>query len=270
MGQREFDFRRADQLALVERWDCPRVPGVSPTACKSVLRAIDGFGRGREAWPSEATLAQTAGCSIRTVKRVVKALAALSILIVERRGTNTVNHYRIVWTELALLAPERSATDSERSATVSERSATVSLTKCHGVTNEVPPWPPETTRNDNETTTTDPLVVVVQNLGVVKAEKATAAARARGLDDTAIRQLCETFAALPAPDRVPGKLWNWLTTEGSFQRSEQPKRFGRGDGLSRDDSRREMLRFQIVRQSRRAGFGENEIQQQLAAAGIEF
>ena len=107
--QTEFDFCRAEQLGMIDRWEPPGRLGVSSAACKAVLRAIDSFGRGREAWPSEATLAAVAGLSVRTVKRVVRALVDWSLLIVERRGPMTVNHYRIVWSELALLMPERSA-----------------------------------------------------------------------------------------------------------------------------------------------------------------
>ena len=210
MAQLTIDFERAEQLGMVARWECPRVRGVSPAACKAVLRAIDGFGRGREAWPSERTLAQVAGVSERTVKRAIRHLVNLSVLISERRGPHTLNHYRIVWTELALLVPgrtncarpERSATVSERSATVSERSATVA---------------PKTTSNQKKETTTtqeQPVVVVLLDLGLARAEQAYRTA-CELFSAEEITERIESFRA--REDRNPGVLYNWLTMPGSYR-----------------------------------------------------
>ena len=270
--QTEFDWTRADQLGVVERWEAPRVPGVSGAALKSVLRAIDSYGRGREAWPSEATLARDCGLGVRTVKRAVKALGALSLLIVERRGPHTVNHYRIVWTELALRCrgsagnlPERSATVSERSATVSERSAMVAL-------HEVPPWPPKRQGNDKETTTTGADVVVVE-LGkfLGSAEKAVRMARARGVTDAEIRERIADWQRLPVHEQQPGWLFNWIAIEGSY-RKPTPENVepicGRGDGLSKDQVAAEALRVRIVRAGRAAGASQQQIESRLQAAGV--
>jgi len=270
--QTEFDWTRADQLGMVERWEAPRVPGVSGAAMKSVLRAIDSYGRGREAWPSEATLARDCGLGVRTVKRAIKALGLLSLLIVERRGPHTVNHYRIVWTELALRCretagniPERSATVTERSATVSERSATMAL-------HEVPPWPPKRQGNDKETTTTGADVVVVE-LGkfLGSAEKAVRMARARGVTDAEIRERIATWQRLPEHEQQPGWLFNWIAIEGSYRppvpESVEPI-YGRGDGLSKDQVAAEALRVRIVRAGRAAGASQQQIESRLALAGV--
>jgi DNA-binding transcriptional regulator YhcF (GntR family) len=214
-GQLTFDWTRAEQLGLLERAVLPRRPGVSAGAMKSVLKAIDGFGRGREAWPSYETLAVSAGLSVRTAKRAVRELVELSLLCVERRGALTVNHYRIVWSELAVLCQQRSATATERSATVAERSAMVALTKCHGGT-----------LNDNEktieTTTTEeqPQVVVVLNCGVARARQAIARAKQLGMSDCDIAERVEAWKRLPAEQMRPGVLYNWLTMTGSYQGAE--------------------------------------------------
>lgn len=152
-AQQRFDFDRAEQLGLLEQAVLPKRPGVSQAACKAVLKAIDNYGRGREAWPSCDTLAVNTGLSVRTVKRALRVLTELSLIVVDRRGVLTLNHYRIVWSELAILTkpkhersamvalrdPERSAMVSPRSATVSPRSAMVALEPLEETTEETPP-----------------------------------------------------------------------------------------------------------------------------------
>lgn len=163
-AQQRFDFDRAEQLGLLEQAVLPKRPGVSQAACKAVLKAIDNYGRGREAWPSCDTLAVNTGLSVRTVKRALRVLTELSLIVVDRRGVLTLNHYRIVWSELAILAkpkrersamvalpgnersatvalrnPERSAMVAPRSATVSPRSAMVALEPLEETTEETPP-----------------------------------------------------------------------------------------------------------------------------------
>jgi hypothetical protein len=270
--QTEFDWTRADQLGMVERWTPPSVPGVSAAAMKSVLRSIDSYGRGSEAWPSEATLARDCGLGVRTVKRAIKALGVLSLLIVERRGPHTVNHYRIVWTELALRCrgsagnlPERSATVSERSATVSERSATMAL-------REVPPWPPKRQGNDKETTTTGADVVVVElDKFLGSASKAVRMARVRGVTDDEIRDRIASWKQLPQAEQKPGTLFNWIAIEGSYRKptpeAAEPI-YGRGDGLSKEQVADEALRVRIVRAGRAAGASHDAIEQRLQAAGV--
>lgn len=268
--QQSFDFDRAEQLGMIERWQPPRVPGVSTAALKAVLRGIDSYGRGREAWPSEATLARDSGLGLRTVKRAVKGLHALSLVIVSRRGPHTVNHYRIVWTELALLCGERRATNLDRSATVSERSAMVSERSATMALHEVPPWHPKRHRNDIETTTTGADVVVVELKPFLgRAEKAVRLARQRGLSDEVIRERLREWRELPDEPRMPGKLYNWLAMEGSY--TGPPKSepmYGRGDGLTRDEVAAEALRVRIVRAGRAAGVSEEAIEKRLADVGV--
>lgn len=268
--QQTFDWTRADQLGLLDRWECPRIKGVSGIVLKSVLKAIDTHGRGREAWPSEATLAVVAGSSVRTVKRAVKALEQLSLIVIERRGPQTVNHYRIVWTELACLAPEnrrvncpvegseRSATEAERSATVTERSATVTPTKCHGDTLNVQ-------QAQKETTTTQELPVVVVSLlescGIARAREAYRAAVELGLSVDDIRARCQAWQGQGSGN--PGILYNWLTRRGSYRAEAGDERLRFCRGLDPADERR---RAELVAYGRRVGWN----QQRLQAAIIDF
>jgi AraC-like DNA-binding protein len=114
--QKEIDFSRAEQLAILTAAvlkpavviETSAQKKVSAQVQKSVLRWIDDFGRGREAWPSLDTLARTANMGRRHLIRALKALTGSGLLIVERGdGTNgrrrDCNYYRIVWSELALL-----------------------------------------------------------------------------------------------------------------------------------------------------------------------
>jgi hypothetical protein len=228
MGQMYFDFTRADQLGLLERCVLPRVPGVSVVAMKAVLKAIDGFGRGREAWPGYEALARSAGVSARVAKRAVAALEGCSLLCVDRRGARTLNHYRIVWSELSILLPEhqseRSATPTQRSATPAERSATPTLSKCQADTlNVKQPY--------KETTTTAPQPVVVVSLDadeqrvvdrlqachLLNPEQSYQIARNRlGLSVLQIEQRIDRWLGRPAVERNPGVLFNWLTKPNSY------------------------------------------------------
>ena len=89
---------------------------VSASAMAGVLNAInDHLGDNVEAWPSQATIAQRLKVSEKTVQRASQALESLSLLIVTARPSKsgTCNYYRIVWSELQLLSPERRAAWAE-------------------------------------------------------------------------------------------------------------------------------------------------------------
>lgn len=259
MTQLTFDWTRAEQLGLLERAVLPRQPGVSSVAMKAVLKAIDGYGRGREAFPGYQTLAQSAGVSIRVAKRAVAALEDSSLLCVRRQGTRTLNHYTIVWSELALLATdqrlERSATRAQRSATMTQRSATMTLPKCH-----------HDTLNDNkrtkETTTTpetSELVVVVSNCGVARASEAVAKATHLGMSSRDIRQRVATWQGLPPERQQPGVLYNWLTIRGSYavaKVAEHPQL--RLAKLT--DSAAQRRRADLIRYGRRQGWSHQKLQ----------
>lgn len=99
--QRQFDLTpRGEQLALLRHLQLPMKE-------MSVLRVIDDHGQG--CWPSQKTIAREAGCKRRSAQAAIKALAAKSLICVERKQPKgrtdrlTANHYTIVWSEVASL-----------------------------------------------------------------------------------------------------------------------------------------------------------------------
>ncbi len=154
--QQQIDWTRAEQLGLLRDAIVSPRRQVSGAVQKAVLRSIDDHGRGGEAWLGYERIAAEAGCSVRTAKRAVQALTDASLICVDtRRSASGVvcNHYRIVWSELALLrrilahrpvpdrsamVSDRSAMVSDRSAMVSDRSAMVSRPECHHGTQTAP------------------------------------------------------------------------------------------------------------------------------------
>lgn len=81
---------------------------VKQSTAMLVLRNINSHAGNKAAWPSIDTLAdECQEVSARTVRRVIKALELAGLLCVERRrvrkgDSRSVNHYWIVWSELAL------------------------------------------------------------------------------------------------------------------------------------------------------------------------
>jgi AraC-like DNA-binding protein len=260
--QQQFDWTRAEQLGLLERAVLPRRPGVSSAALKSVLKAIDGFGRGREAWPSEATLAQCCGFSERTVRRALAALVELSLLIVQRHGGLTLNHYRVVWTELALLAGgnrhERPAMVSERPDTVSERPAMVAERPAMvaAETSE------ETYKETTTTGTAESVVVFLDELraaGLVDPERTLRTAQKMCLGNNQIAERLAAWQALPDQQRRPGVLYNWLTKPGSYQATTEAS-VPRLRLAKLPDSAAEIRRADLIQYGRRQGWSHQQLQ----------
>jgi hypothetical protein len=142
--QRSLDFVRGEQLRLLQDCELPREAkdktghGVRAVALKSVLHAIDTFGRGRSggAYASVRTLAATANMGPRTCTRAIEVLQQLGLVCVTNDGPryghrgSPTNRYTIVWSELAVLVDRyelthpkalRPAPRSERPGDRSER-----------------------------------------------------------------------------------------------------------------------------------------------------
>lgn len=104
--QTQFDYPRQSQLAMLRDCRLPKCKSVAASLLKLLLKMIDDYGRGEDAWPTQETLANACGVEARTIRRALTALENLSLVIIERKknryGTTT-NHYRIVWSELDLL-----------------------------------------------------------------------------------------------------------------------------------------------------------------------
>ena len=166
--QQQINFSRCEQLGLIENLRLPKLPkcfkkkyAASGQVCKHVLRDLDSFGRGGEAFPSIETMAERLDLSTRTVKRAIARLELLGLICKRKRKTrwgNVGNIYTIVWSELAVLQlrrsdpvslgpAKRSDTGSERSDTVSKRSDTVSPEALKNE-NEAPPPTPTAAAGD--------------------------------------------------------------------------------------------------------------------------
>lgn len=123
--QPEFDFDRADQLALLDsvpiksghvtegkRMDVP----VKGSTALNVLRRIDAYSRKLGfSWVGAERLAHQTGLSSRTIRRAIKLLSQYEYLIVESPNGKTLR-CRINWGELSLQVAKSRAVESTTSA----------------------------------------------------------------------------------------------------------------------------------------------------------
>jgi hypothetical protein len=138
--QQEFNWPRARQLSTLR--DC-RIPNghsadgkvVSSKILKAVLIAIDQFaGQERECFAAIRTISENTGYSPRHTNRAIACLEAFSLITKEQRKNVfglVTNHYRIVWSELALLVPRD---EGDRCALGADRCALSSKPLCPGDT----------------------------------------------------------------------------------------------------------------------------------------
>lgn len=300
--QQTFDFARGDQLGLLDSACIEgRIVGtarVSAAAMRHVLRVIDSHGRGREAWPSVNTIARETSLGARTVKRAIAALAAMSLLVITKRrpatGTGApVNHYRIVWSELALLVPTRpgllapTATPrTEHGATISEHGATMARPWGHHGTQSVKEPPikkptPTFTRSNCIAMHGTEREEEVYLIDAFKAENIyQPALRVRAAIGATsaqhVRELLEHYQA-NRPAWGPGALALRLTraTPGlavdagwpPAQRTTAPAVI-EAARMKREQHERELLRARIVKAGRLAGATEEQIAAKCEAAGV--
>lgn len=129
-NQPEFDFDRADQLALLDsvpiqsgkitegkRTDVP----VKGATALNVLRRIDAYSRKLGfSWVGAERLADQTGLSSRTIRRAIKLLSQYEYLIVESPNGKTLR-CRINWGELSLQVSKLRAIESTTSADTERR-----------------------------------------------------------------------------------------------------------------------------------------------------
>lgn len=267
---------------------------VSAAAMAGVLNAInDHLGQHCEAWPSQATIAGRLKLSTKTVQRACEALQRLSLMIVDNRPgpSGTKNYYRLVWSEIQLLSPDRRAAWSEilrqqssdrpsdivsdalpengpgPSDTVSGPSDIVSgpsdivstenNKKTTKEDNNNPPQGNSPGADHHGTAEWDP-VVVVSNLGIVKAQEAITMARTLDYSNSDIERRIAAFRALPVQQQRPGTLYNWLTKHGSFTMVpvDEP-RLKLAKGLEPTDERR---RADLIRYGREQQWTPGQLQ----------
>lgn len=122
--QTTIEWERGTQLAILRDAVLPTGTGVAPITLKAVLRAIDDHARrAGDCYATQETIAQIINAgNVRTIKRAIAVLLKMSLITCERRklgyGRLTVNHYRIVWSELALLTADQSDNLSPCSANI--------------------------------------------------------------------------------------------------------------------------------------------------------
>ncbi len=108
-----FDPTYLQRKSWIDEAEIPPVKGVSQAAMKMVLHRIhDHYGRNNKSWPSQTLLAELTNYSTRQIERAISALDSLSLICIERKGrgqgrNGVFNCYKIVWTEVTLLEPER-------------------------------------------------------------------------------------------------------------------------------------------------------------------
>lgn len=220
--QQELDFPRGEQLALLRAAVLPATVrtkhgGVRGSLLKSVLKAIDDHGRGRQCYVKAKTLAIEVGCSLPHIKRAIEALESMSLICRERKRTPKgppCNHYWIVWNELALLDSRHAARQSitgdtrhtaKQSITMNEQSIMVNDQSITGETcnrkrkeaHKEPPPPTAIEAKPSDSITAveveeDDLICHARGLGLFDVN-AVNAARANGWNDVQLRQLFVDF-----------------------------------------------------------------------------
>lgn len=106
MKQLSFDLDRAFRRGLLKELSFAGNGMASAISLKAVIRAIEDAGP--VCWLAQKNIAQSAGCSLKTTKRAITHLRALSYLVVcddeERKRMNPQGfktlHLRIVWSEI--------------------------------------------------------------------------------------------------------------------------------------------------------------------------
>lgn len=267
--QKEFDWTYAEKRGWLDNADIPSARdaggrSVGAATLASVLNHIFAhLGNNAWAWPSVKLLAQRSKLSERQIKSAISALQNLSLLIVDNRkvenGTGKANHYKIVWSELALLDPAKRAQwmrvmRSNQGDIVPNQSDI--LPKQSDILpkqGDIVPYQGDILANNNlketkeneKKTTTDHTAdseladsstdvdwkLVVRFLleeDVTAAELAVAKAQQRGLTPQEALQLIDQYRNLADDRKQPGWLYRWLTMRGSAPKpkpatSELPK-----------------------------------------------
>ena len=116
-GQLQMDWDRYQrdgwiENALIGDGKSNKGETVSADKLKSMLLKLNShMGGNAECFPSQSLLAAKMSVSVKTIERATEALQNKSLLIVQLKNRpgarRVVNHYRIIWSELLLLDPDR-------------------------------------------------------------------------------------------------------------------------------------------------------------------
>ena len=269
-SQREIDFARANakyargqQLAALRDAELPHGCGhdgsrVKPLTLKAVLRAIDDYGRGREAFPSQKTLARNVPCSQRTICRAIQALESLGLLIIRRRwigpGARTLNHYVIVWSELALLCPRRQPASKQRDMTADQSANETDQSAVGGSHNrlEAQREPPPPTRQPKRDGAWQVAVEDLKSIGLAEIDQAVRLAQRASMQPDDVRGLIVEYRSNSRVLRGPGALL-YRIRRGTWPVTLQGTRY------EDPGTKYEVQRTRMVKELRAAGLSSAEI-----------
>lgn len=267
-GQMELRFERDGLLDQVN----------VRASVKAVLYRIARY---PECWETQSTMRRACGFkTVKTIQRAIAELTRLDLITTARRWRadvgRVVNHHRVNWEELRRFV-ERHQSDIQPPRRKRHSVPTKETLSPDQSDTESP-----ITKNERKlkpTTNSSELVELVFLAGVKRARAAVQAARAAGITDEQIRERYQRWRELPESSRLPGVLYNWLALRGSWESNAttvtmggtrgctQPTP-GRGDALSRDEVKRNRIRWQIVKAGRAAGADQAEIDRRCQLAGV--
>lgn len=233
--QQQLDFDRASQLAMLRAVVIPTRPRVvRSSVLKAVLRVIDDHAGGHGwCFATQATIAAELGDDIspRTVRRAIQTLIDRDgLLICERRrigdGKISINHYRIVWSELAVLArrqreqednraDQEDNSDDQQDNRALSRGQPCPLRSALSAPRSAPPKRARVDSPGHQLPSDDSkawkaAAAELMNCGLSFAASAIEQARQRGLDPLAIESACKTFRAHRSRFRSPGAILTWI------------------------------------------------------------
>jgi hypothetical protein len=288
----DLELEPVDAIALTKIE--PGKDGTKPVSVhiqRQVLQLIGSFKDG-DCFMSAETIAKRLDFDPRTIRATLRVLVSAGLLI--ESGSRNRRTRAVHWTEIGRRIPRPTAHEqpsqlSHSEATNCDTRSGQLISNCPDRSGQLALNCPDNqgsrcpTENEKYTklTTTEPagVVVVVEISKVLaKGPEAYQRATARGLTDSDMLELLREWQALPAAERSPGKLFNWLAVEGSYQQPHPPPvqsglQSGRGDALSREQVKLESLRVRIMRAGRAAGASEQEIAKRLAeceAGGVRL
>jgi len=255
---------------------------------KAVLKSLDDFGRGHEAFPSVETIAQDVNYSERHVKRAIEGLEGLSLITKNRKSRRmpdgqfaNLNHYRIVWTELALLVPngtdqsasgtDQSASGTDQSASGTDQSATSGTQKGQEARKEPPPPPPANVDGD-----WSEVEAALNSCELKTARETVHLAERDGYTPAEIIDAIKTYKANRDKLASPGALVWWMKHDRQWPSDDNVRDWREIEAAKerRENERRAKaagrIAYQIVKDGRKAGKSDEQITVELDAAGVTW
>ena len=267
----------------------------------SLLFHLNGhLGDNGEAFPSQDLLAQKMKVSTKTVGRAAEALQNMSLLIVQLKNRpgfkRVINHYRIVWSELLLLDPDRrrafgeSISGGRRESRSDNRpdQSDVGVDQSDVPTDQSDVWTDQSDKASpklftNHSKNSPPLteadrggvtvpgespgswevvVSALAALGMGGAQKAVDAAQRFGDTPDDVNELMARWERLRArqPSVTVAWLFRWMTRQSQVPPDEEIRQAGKPHrSLTSESTRLELIRGRVLKSGRRAGHSDEQI-----------